>query len=820
MTSTLPELIRHRMRSTPDAVAIVAGDTEVTYRDLGRRVRAVVGGLRKLGAGRGTTVAVALPHGIEQVTVLLALTEAGATYLPVDVDLPAERIRHMVGDARPCCVVASDDLRNGPAGALIGAAARVVGVGELTTSTAPPDDRPGGPVADDVAYVIYTSGSTGRPKGVAVSHAAVVNNLVWVQRRYGLRVDDRVLHKTPLGFDVSVWELLWPLVTGAALVIADPAIHKEPVALAELIERERITVAHFVPSMLDVFLDSATVAGSLRMVVLSGEAVPARLCRKFLEASSASLHNLYGPTEAAIHVTSWDCPRTPPDDTVPIGRPVDNTELYVLDQALRPVEPGGTGDLHIGGAQLALGYLNNAALTAGSFVANPFGPPGGRMYRTGDLARWDADGELQYLGRSDSQVKINGVRVEIGEVEAALERHPAVRQAAAVLARTASGEPYLSAVVTVDAGAAPGADRLIRLQELPEEVRPTILELAPGLPVCVPDEATARAAYQEVFEWEAYTRGGGLIPEGARIVDVGAGIGMFAMYASTRAPGVRVLAAEATPGTFDLLRQNMSLHAVDAVLLPYDLGAGAGRAHVPARTISQILDEEGIDRVDLLKIDAADHGGDPLAGVEIRHWPGIAQVCVKVAEPGADAMAARLTGHGFSVRSWRPPGGISPAVHLYGVRERGDLPQAGVAPVRKPMVSLLSLAEEIRARSATVLAPAMVPAKVRAVSQLPLTPNGKLDRARIASMAATAAPSSGRVAATERERILCDLIGAVVGAADVGPDDNVFQLGATSLAAVRLTAAVNKRFGVRLRLRLVVDNPTAAGLAQRLDEML
>ncbi|MFF7192089.1 amino acid adenylation domain-containing protein, partial [Streptomyces sp. NPDC008222] len=280
------------------------------------------------------------------------------------------------------------------------------------------------------AYVIYTSGSTGRPKGVVVEHRGIVNRLLWMQDRFGLVADDRVLQKTPSGFDVSVWEFFWPLITGAGLVVARPGGHRDPAYVARLIVRERVTTVHFVPSMLQVFLQEPEAArcGGLRRVVCSGEALPPEVVGRFRQVLDVPLFNLYGPTEASVDVSWWEC-RTPAGTTVPVGRPVWNTRLYVLDAGLSPVPVGVPGELYISGVQLARGYHDRPGLTAERFVADPFGTPGSRMYRTGDLVRWNTAGEIEYLGRVDDQVKVRGFRIELGEIESVLAGHPDVAQA-------------------------------------------------------------------------------------------------------------------------------------------------------------------------------------------------------------------------------------------------------------------------------------------------------------------------------------------------------------------------------------------------------
>jgi amino acid adenylation domain-containing protein len=285
---------------------------------------------------------------------------------------------------------------------------------------------------DNIAYAIYTSGSTGKPKGVLNVHSGIVNRLLWMQDAYQLTSADRVLQKTPYTFDVSVWEFFWPLITGATLVVAEPSGHRDPQYLIELIQRERITTLHFVPSMLQIFLEAKGVenCASLRRVICSGEALSVDVQKRFFERSKAELHNLYGPTEAAVDVTSWKCTADWDGSTVPIGRPIANMKIHILDRNFQPVPIGVAGELHIGGVGLARGYLNRPELTAERFIPDPFGiGPADRLYKTGDLARYRADGNIEFVGRIDDQVKIHGIRVELGEIEAVLHNHKSVSKA-------------------------------------------------------------------------------------------------------------------------------------------------------------------------------------------------------------------------------------------------------------------------------------------------------------------------------------------------------------------------------------------------------
>jgi amino acid adenylation domain-containing protein len=475
---TLAGLFAAQAARTPDRPAVVAEDAEPTYAELDERSGRLAALLASRGVGRGDVVAVAVPRSAALTVALLAALKAGAAYLPVETDYPAERIAYVLGDARPAVLVTTIDAL----GALpedTGSTVRNLVVlddlgleRELADVSADAVRALPGPLPDSPAYLIYTSGSTGRPKGVVVPHRGIVNRLLWMQDAYRLGADDRVLQKTPSGFDVSVWEFFWPLITGAVQVAARPGGHRDPAYLARLIQDAGITTVHFVPSMLEVFLAEPEAAHctGLRRVLCSGEALPAGLRDRFRALLGAELHNLYGPTEASVDVTAWDCATAPDSAAVPIGRPIWNTRTYVLDAALTPVPAGSSGELYLGGVQLAHGYLGRPDLTAERFVADPFGPPGARLYRTGDVARITRDGVIEFLGRTDDQVKIRGRRIELGEIEHALTRHPRVGSAVVTAYRDPSGDTRLAAYVTA-AGPAEPVD--------PEELRDHLATLLP-----------------------------------------------------------------------------------------------------------------------------------------------------------------------------------------------------------------------------------------------------------------------------------------------------------------------------------------------------
>ncbi len=482
--TTLSELLEAQAARTPKAAALVFNGVELSYAEVHTWANRLAHKLISRGAGPERCVAVVLPRSVELVVALLAVLKAGAAYLPIAQDLPADRVAFMLDDADP--VVVLDELD----------AVRTV---EGWPATCPTDgDRVGSLAPMDPAYVIYTSGSTGRPKGVVVPHAGIVNRLLWMQTVYGLGSDDRVLQKTPASFDVSVWEFFWPLITGATLVVAKPEGHKDPAYLAELIRSEAITTVHFVPSMLRAFVAEPGAASctGLRRVICSGEALPVDLAHRFHSVLDVELHNLYGPTEASVDVTFWQCVPGSDAVSVPIGRPVWNTGMYVLDRNLYPVPPEVPGELYIAGVQLARGYLGRPGLTADRFVANPFGSAGERMYRTGDLARWTVHGVLEYLGRTDDQVKIRGFRIELGEIEAVLLDHPDVGEAV-VVARDdgSSGHQRLVAylVPVGDDVLAPSALREALKQILPDYMVPSAFVLLDTLPLTPNGKVDRRA---------------------------------------------------------------------------------------------------------------------------------------------------------------------------------------------------------------------------------------------------------------------------------------------------------------------------------------
>lgn len=508
----LHELLQAQVARTPDFVAVSFEDRTLTYRELNRRANQLARHLQTLDLGADALVGVCMERSLELVVALLGILKAGAAFLPLDPSFPKERLASILVDARVRVWMTQDHLSD----RLPPSTAQLIRLDrdEEIWAGLSADDPVCTVTPDHLAYVLHTSGTTGGPKGVMNTHRGICNRLLWMQEAYQLTAVDRVLQKTPISFDVSVWEFFWPLLVGARLVMARPGGHKSSTYLGRTIVNEGITTIHFVPSMLRVFLADPDVqgCGSLKRILCSGETLPADLRDLCLaRMGGADLHNLYGPTEAAIDVTSWPCERESADGFVSIGRPIANTQIYLLDSSLQPVPVGVPGELHIGGVGLARGYLNRPDLTAEKFIPNPFSDrPGARMYETGDLARYRPDGRIEFLGRLDHQVKIRGSRIEVEEIEAVLDQHDGVHQSVVVALDDSDGGKRLAAYLVPSDAQMPSATELRRFlaRMLPDYMVPSIFVALPSLPLtpsgkvdrhALPAPGTARPQLEQGF---------------------------------------------------------------------------------------------------------------------------------------------------------------------------------------------------------------------------------------------------------------------------------------------------------------------------------
>ncbi|MHA7868111.1 MAG: non-ribosomal peptide synthetase [Salipiger thiooxidans] len=485
--TTLTALIDAQMRATPDAPALVFGDTLLSYAELDSLSAALARRLASRGIGPGAVVGVALPRSVALIVALLGVLRAGAAYVPLDPEDQSTRRADMIARVAPAVILGENGFDAGSVPVLHPLAPEATPDWHDATpdlpESSPPTTTPQTPSPEDAAYVLFTSGSTGRPKGVVIEHDAIVNRLLWMRETYGFGPGDRILQKTPATFDVSVWEFFLPFLSGATLVVAPPGAQRDPVALAALVRAHGITAMHFVPSMLELFLQAPASDGlAIARVFASGEALSQRLADRFHDRIRGRLFNLYGPTEAAVDVTAHEALPGQPGAFVPIGRPVWNTRTHLHDAQGRPVPDGVPGRLFLGGRQIARGYHGQPDLTAERFLPDPC-DPGGRLYDTGDLAVSDGDGVLTFVGRVDHQVKIRGVRIEPAEIDRALDDSGLVRQSAVIVTEGPDGGARLLAYVVPRPGETAETIRAALAARLPQAMVPSQVVPLDALPL-------------------------------------------------------------------------------------------------------------------------------------------------------------------------------------------------------------------------------------------------------------------------------------------------------------------------------------------------
>jgi amino acid adenylation domain-containing protein len=644
---TLTEPFEEQVGRTPDAVAIIDGDECITYAELNARANQLARYLRAQGAVPGTKVAVCLERDAHLVIVLYAIIKSGAAYVPLDPELPDKRVAFVLEDTEPILVLThSRTAARIPAGPW-----RLVSVADDSVwSSLPPDNLPAGRTAADLLYVLYTSGSTGRPKGVAYPVDGALANMFWLQERYPFRPGDTAILKTSYGFDVSIWELFWPLYFGARVVVARPGGHRDPGYLRELIERHHVSTIFFVPTMLRVFLDH-TPAGSspsLQWVFCGGEPWPARLRDAFHGRFGAALINCCGPTEAGS-VVDMIVPRDDGSPVVPLGRPARNFRAYLLDDEFSIVPVGVPAELFVGGETgLAWGYHRRPSHTAERFIPDPFGTPGARMYRTGDLCRYRGDGVLEHLGRIDRQVKVGGIRVELAEIESVLSEHPAVRET--VVLPLGDSDERLAAFVVPSEGTQVSAHALSEHARrlLPAQLVPTAIMPVTHIPANINGKIDQEALLSAIGDVSADDEDASVPPEGeleARLASIfqrvlgveeisvtdsffvlgGHSLLVFRLIAACAAElSIRPTVADvfAAPSVRELAqRLNSSIRERDRTLVPLSASTGkammllihaASGSILPFREIASRLSTE----FDVYGVQAADVPGGERASVE------------------------------------------------------------------------------------------------------------------------------------------------------------------------------------------------------------
>jgi amino acid adenylation domain-containing protein/FkbM family methyltransferase len=872
--ATLHELFEAQVRRRPDAVAVTCGGDSLTYAQLDRLANRFAWRLRAKGVGPETHVAVLMDKSNDVVVALLGILKAGGAYVPMDPVYPDDRLAFMLLDSGATLVVTEPAL-----------AARVAGQGVETLFAAQAwadapdvrDDAPppaAGPAS--LCYIIYTSGSTGRPKGVLIEHRNVVRLLFNDRFQFDLGERDvwTVFHS--FAFDFSVWEMYGALLRGGRLVVVPREIAQQSGAYLDLLAAEGVTVLNQVPSafyaLMQEELARPNARLALRYVVFGGEALQPALLREWKRRYPATtLVNMFGITETTVHVTYKEIGDAEIENGASnIGRPIPTLTTYVLDEQLRLAPIGVPGEICVGGDGVARGYLNRPELTAERFVAHPF-RAGERMYRSGDLGRMRATGEIEYLGRRDSQVKLRGFRIELGEIESTLARHDAVARAAVLLRAERGGE--LVAYVVPDAEHAGAVRRLAALEATPDTVPLPQFDLPSGMTVFHRNPSETEFLFKEIFEGEGYLRHGLTLAEGDVVFDVGANIGMFTLFAG--AQGARVYAFEPIPPVYDVLAANATLHDIAGRVFPCGLGSRAetvsftyypentvlsGRfASVEAetrvvrqyltnvdagssgrgsldellshtlrgerydcaiRTLSDIVREEGIDRIDLLKIDVEKAEWDVLAGIGAEDWAKIQQVVIEVHD--LDGRLAQvltlLRHHGFACVAEEEDMLVGTGLHaVYAWRAGAARTTPTVATARQPRrwTGTRAMRESLQRHLAQHLPEYMVPSAFVFLDALPLTSSGKLDRRALPAPRHAApvedAPPDGPV-----EEVVASVWRQSLQVERVGRTTSFFELGGHSLLVTRVVAALATLLRIQLPIRVMFDAPTVAGVAAAL----
>jgi len=806
------------------------------------------------------------------VVALLGVLKAGGAYLPLDPDYPKQRIGTLMQDAGVRVVITKGGLKENVASDRVDAVLLDTEAEEIGKNSGENSKRRAS--SDNLAYVIYTSGSTGQPKGVMISHRAICNRLLWMQDVFPLTEQDRVLQKTPFTFDASVWEFYVPLMAGAQLVIARPGGHRDSNYLVHTIITENITILQLVPSMLQVLMLEPAIGHckSLRRVFCGGEAMPDQLKKRFSECLDAEVVNLYGPTETSIDASYWRCGPDSGRDIVPIGCPIANTRINLVDSHLRLVPIEFPGELYISGAGLARGYLNRPDTTAERFIPDAFNDsPGARMYRSGDLARYLTDGSIEYLGRIDHQVKIRGHRIEPGEIEAILLQYPDVHQAVVLSREDEPGQKRLVAYVVPNRvrGAIVGADRLYRL---PNDLKVAYL-----------NKQETDVIYREIFEDESYLRQGITLNDGDCVFDIGANIGLFTLFVHQQRRNVRVFAFEPIPPIFEVLRTNVSLHDLDVKLFNCGLsnetkmaqftfypewssmsGAyadsreeeGISRASLanqssilneyadellrgrfdgetfmcPVRTVSDIISEHDIQRIDLLKADVEKSELDVLSGIQQRHWKKIRQIVLEVHDIDGRLELVRklLAKQGYDVTVDQDSSLKNTSLYNVYAIDRSNA--ATKSEEREKQITLESpqvqggngglSVSELRGFAKRNLPDHMVPSAFVLLDALPLMSNGKLDRGALPDPSARPHDASLVAPGNPLEEVLTIIWSQVLKVENVGINDNFFDLGGHSLMATQLINRMRETLKVEIGLRAVFNAPTIAELSRHIQQAI
>jgi amino acid adenylation domain-containing protein/FkbM family methyltransferase len=865
----VPELVAIQAAATPDAVALVAGCQVLNFLELNRRANQLAHYLQALGVGPSVLVGLCVERSLEMVIGLLGILKSGGAYVPLDPTYPSERLVFMLEDARAPVLVTQQRL----AAHLPVQGTRVVC---LDTDAALLGQQSGADptvsaTVSDLAYVIYTSGSTGQPKGVQITHDSLLNLVFWHQRAFAVTPSDRATQLTSPAFDATGWEL-WPYLTiGASVHLPDEDTRVAPMLLRDWLVSQGITIA-FLPTPLaeSVMALEWPSTTSLRLLLTGADT----LHHYPSPALPFAVINNYGPTETTVVATFGYVPPTAnPDMPPPIGRPIANTQVYILDEHLLQVPIGVPGELYIGGVGVAQGYLNRPELIAERFIPNPFShEPDARLYKTGDLTRYLPDGQVAFLGRADHQVKIRGFRVELGEIEAILNQHPAVQQGVVIAREDMPGEKRLVAYVVTDQQMAPMSEQ--QFFQLPNHLQ--IFHL---------NRTETQWIYNEIFVDQSYLKHGITLANGDCVFDVGANIGLFTLFVHQRCPNAEVYAFEPIPPIFETLRNNTALYGLNTHLFQCGLSRQTGKAeftfypHFSAmsgayadsqedeevtratlrnqgellaqytdelltgrfeseafecqlRTVSEVIRENAIQRIDLLKIDVEKSELDVLDGIQEEDWQKIKQIVIEVHDRGGRLAQIMdlLKRHDYQLAVEQANLLANTGLYTVYARRSSQVRPLMAEPQRNtsldrlpPLLSrCLVSAAELQRFLHTQLPDYMVPAAFVQVEALPLTPNGKVDRHAlpVPDETNTLRDRPLEAASTPIEQRLAGIIASLLGLERVGRDDNFFMLGGHSLLGTQVIMQVTELFGVDLSLRTIFEAPTIRQLSAEVERLI
>lgn len=875
----LHQLLEQQLARTPHHPALAFEDQRLTYAEMHRRSNLLAVRLRALGAGPEVPVGLFVERSLEMVVGILGILKAGSAYVPIDPATPLQRVAFLLNDAGASLLLTQTPLLP----AVPATAGGVITLDTFDWQCKADEDIAPGVHSGNLACLIYTSGSTGTPKGVCVEHRNLVNYVLGVSDRFRFEPGMQHAMVSTVAADLGNTVLFPSLATGGCLHIISRERAENPLALADYFEREIIDVLKITPSHLAALQAGRNPERVMprRRLILGGEASRAQWVKHLRTMSPhCEIFNHYGPTEATVGVLTCHVGPNIPDTesgTLPLGKPLPNCRVYILDQQRQPQPAGTPGELWIGGAGVTRGYLHRANLTAESFLPDPFAlAPGERMYRSGDRARHLPNGDIEFLGRADRQVKIRGHRVELGEVEHALHQQPGIREAVVTAVDHASESTQLIAHIVPT------------LLPQPLWANPSVYLLPDDSSVAHIHKSETDYIYKEIFVLQAYLRHGITVQHGDCIVDAGANIGLFTVFLSRLQRNLRIFSFEPNPAAFACLSANAAAWGENVTCLPFGLShqnthadmtvfegfsllsgfhadAGVEREVVRSyvhnstpvphldehwnrelgnlldqrfrarnisaqlRTLSSVMEEEGIDHIDLLKINVEKCELEILQGLEDRHWPGIRQMVLEVDERhNLEPVTALLQKHGFQFLVEQDPLLRNTALcYVYArrgeplVKQSFQQNSAGLPPPQPLAPGDRALTPAgLRKQLQSRLPPYMVPSQFVLLDELPLTVNGKIDRG------ALPAPSSAISAArqefvgprTSTEKGLAAIWQDLLSVDAVGVQDDFFDLGGNSLLAIRAVARIADEFGVDLPLATLLESPTIDALARKLEK--